>query len=345
MTLPGILGRLVDIKLEATVVPSFTCVGYEVRRRVEGWRSLDTYDLRGRVVLLTGGSSGLGLAAARQLARCGATLVLVSRSADRLRDVRDSLIAETGNANVDFIEADMSSLDAVRALAEEFMRRYDRLDVLVHNAGLLLDRRQTTADGIEMTVAAQVVGPFLLTGLLLDPLLRSTAARVLWMSSGGMYLAPLEVDELELDPSVYRGARQYALAKRAQVAIAALWARRLEGTGVVVHALHPGWVETPGMSEALPTFTTALGRWMRTPEQGADTLVWLAADDAALASSGKFWHDRRTRGLHRWFETSTSDTATRRLELWAYCERKSGWAWSSRLTASSRPPSPTPTMD
>lgn len=333
MSAPRVVARAVDALLEAAVVPSFTRVGYEVRRRLEGWRGLHTYDLRGRVILLTGGTSGLGLAAARQLARCGATLVLVSRSAERLQGVRDVLAAETGNEQIDFIEADLANLGSVRALAAEFLRRHDRLDVLIHNAGLLLDRRQSNEEGIELTVAAQVVGPFLLTGLLLDVLLRSAPARVLWMSSGGMYLAPLEVEDLELDASVYRGPRQYALAKRAQVVLAALWARRLQGTRVAVHALHPGWVDTPGMSEALPAFTRALGRWVRSPEEGADTLVWLAADDAGLAPNAGFWHDRRTRPLHRWFGTRATDTASRRLELWASCEAKSGWWWSDRRIA------------
>ncbi len=332
---PHLVADAIDALLEVAVVPSFTRMGFEVRRRLDDWRDLDSYDLRGRVVLLTGATSGLGLAAAHQFARCGATLILASRSAERLERVRDDIVAQTGNAAVDILEVDLGDFEAVRAAAAAFQLRYERLDVLVHNAGLLLERRTSNASGTEMTVASQVVGPFLLTGLLLAPLLRATPARVLWMSSGGMYTVPLTVDDLELDASIYRGPRQYALAKRAQVVLATLWARRLEAAGVVVHALHPGWVDTPGMSEALPGFTRLLGRQARTPEQGADTLVWLSADDAALESTGRFWHDRRPRSLHRWVGTRASDTAARRLALWAYCERTSGWKWSDRLIARS----------
>lgn len=322
-----IAAGIVDAALEALIAPSFSRAGYSLRRRLYRWRDLDTYDLRERVVLLTGATSGLGLAAARQLARCGATLVLVSRSAERLRHTSDELRTSTGNNAISWIEADIGDLHAVRAAAAEFRNAHQRLDVLLHNAGVLLNDRHLTPDGIEVTVASQVVGPFLMTGLLLDRLRAAAPSRVLFMASGGMYAAPLEVERLELDATSYRGPRQYALAKRAQVALAAEWARRLAGTGVVVHSLHPGWVDTPGIREALPGFTGFIGRQLRTPEEGADTLAWLAADDEPLRSSGRFWHDRRPRALHRWFGTRASDTAERRAALWAYCEARSGWDW------------------
>lgn len=325
MSLRSAAASAVDGVLEAFIAPSFSRVGYVVRRRLEGWRELDGYDLRGRVVLLTGATSGLGLAAAAQLARCGATLVLVSRSAERLESTRDALVAQTGNAAISWIEADLTNLGAVRRATAEFGARHDRLDVLIHNAGVLLQDRKVTSEGIELTVASQVVGPFLLTELLLDCLKASAPARVLLMASGGMYAVPLEVEQLELAPSSYSGSRQYALAKRAQVSLAALWGRKLEGTGVVVHSLHPGWVDTPGLREGLPGFTRLIGRQLRTPGQGADTLVWLAVDERALESTGRFWHDRRPRALHRWFGTRSTDTAARRHALWAYCESRSGW--------------------
>ncbi len=325
MDLRSVVATVVDKVLETFIAPSFSRAGFVVRRSLEGWRDLDSYDLTGKVVLLTGATSGLGLAAARQLARCGATLVLVSRSADRLQTTCAALTAETGNAAISWIEADVGEMDAVRRAAAEFREGHDRLDVLIHNAGVLLRERALTAQGIERTVASQVVGPFLLTELLLDCLKASAPSRVLFMASGGMYAAPLEVEELELASATYSGSRQYALAKRAQVSLAALWARKLEGTGVVVHSLHPGWVDTPGLREGLPAFTRVVGRQLRTPEQGADTLVWLASDDRALESTGRFWHDRRPRALHRWFGTRATDTAARRHALWAHCEWRSGW--------------------
>lgn len=325
MSVRTIAASAVDAILEALVAPSFGRSGYLVRRSLEGWRDLDSYDLTGHVVLLTGATSGVGLAAARQLARCRATLVLVSRNAERLQRTSAALVAETGNAAISWIEADVGDMAAVRRAAAEFRSRHDHLDVLIHNAGVLLTDRQVTAEGIERTVAAQVVGPFLLTELLLDRLKASAPSRVLFMASGGMYAVPLEVERLEMSPALYKGATQYALAKRAQVSLAAVWGRKLEGSGVVVHSLHPGWVDTPGLREGLPGFTRFVGRELRTPEQGADTLVWLAADHCALESTGQFWHDRRPRALHRWFGTRATDTAPRRHALWAYIESRSGW--------------------
>jgi dehydrogenase/reductase SDR family member 12 len=157
-----------------------------------------------------------------------------------------------------------------------------------------------------------------LTHLVLD-LLRSTGgARVLTMSSGGMYAAPLTVDGLEMTPAAYRWSQQYAIAKRAQVTLNQMWAQR--HPDVAFHPVHPGWADTPGVASSLPTFRRVVGPMLRTAEQGADTIVWLAADDAALASNGGFWLDRRRRPIHRLPTTRRSDNAERRAQLWTRLE-------------------------
>jgi NAD(P)-dependent dehydrogenase (short-subunit alcohol dehydrogenase family) len=185
-----------------------------------------------------------------------------------------------------------------------------------------------------MTVAAQVVGPFLLTARLL-PLLRTAApGRVLTMSSGGMYTAPLAVDGLQMSDADYGGSEQYARAKRAQVTLQEMWAERVDPAEVVFHALHPGWADTPGVASSLPTFHRVMGPLLRTPDQGADTLVWLAADDAATRSSGGFWLDRRERAIHKLATTRRSDTAERRMRLWDSVAALAG------LTAADLPPVP-----
>ena len=149
-------------------------------------------------------------------------------------------------------------------------------------------------------------------------------ARVLTMSSGGMYATGLTVDHLEMTDD-YRGSEQYARAKRAQVTLNALWAERPDTRGVVFHAVHPGWADTPGVEASLPKFRRIVGPLLRTPEQGADTLVWLAADDGApLATTGKFWLDRRTRPIHKLPTTRRTDTPERRAQLWAWCIQRSG---------------------
>jgi anti-anti-sigma factor len=314
----------IDAALEALVVPSFTRIGYAARRRLFHWPPAADHDLTGRVMVVTGATSGLGRAAATHLAGCGATLVLVGRSADRNRSVVRDMVDATGNPAITHLAADLGHLDDVRGLADAVLGEHDRLDVLIHNAGALLAERQLTPDGIETTMASHVVGPFLLTSLLLDRLAASAPSRVLTMSSGGMYSAGLVTDDLELSPDRYRGAAQYARAKRAQVTLNELWAERVGHRGIHFHALHPGWADTPGVEAALPRFGRLVGPLLRTPEQGADTLVWLATGDAAVASNGRFWLDRRPRPLHRLPATRRTDTPARRRELWQWVVARSG---------------------
>jgi dehydrogenase/reductase SDR family protein 12 len=309
---------LVDTPIEAPVVTSFTRIGYAARRRLEAWTPLDEYRLPGRVIVLTGATSGLGRAAATQLARCGATLVVVGRRAARNEAVVAEMIDTTANGAISQVEADMGDYEQVRALARRVLTDHDRLDVLIHNAGTLTNERRIAPDGTESTVASQVVGPFLLTGLLLERLCASGPSRVLTMSSGGMYSAGLTVAKLQMDADGYKGPEQYARAKRAQVTLNECWAERFGHLGVHFHALHPGRADTPGVETSLPTFSKVMGPLLRTPDQGADTLVWLAADDTALETNGAFWLDRRPRPIHRLRRTRASDTPERRQRLWSW---------------------------
>jgi dehydrogenase/reductase SDR family protein 12 len=226
------------------------------------------------------------------------------------------LTAATGNPSITQVAADMGDPGQVRHLAERVLADHDHLDVLIHNAGALGPERRVASDGTEATVAGQVVGPFLLTSLLLDRLAESAPARVLTMSSGGMYATGLMVSGLEMTPEEYNGTEQYARAKRAQVTLNEMWAERYGDRGITFHALHPGWADTPGVDAGLPTFAKVMGPFLRTPAQGADTLVWLAADDTALESNGRFWLDRRPRPIHKLPTTTRTDTPERRAQLW-----------------------------
>ena len=316
--------RVVDALIEAPIVTSFTKLGYESRKRLADWTELDSYDLAGQVVVLTGATSGLGFAAARQLAVCGATLVLVGRNAERNAAVVAELVEATGNTSITQVAADMGDLDQVRQLAAAVLADHDRIDVLIHNAGALTPERHEAPSGIEATVASQVVGPFLLTTLLLDRLRESAPSRVLTMSSGGMYATGLTVSRIEMTSDDYNGTEQYARAKRAQVTLNEMWAERFGERAVQFHALHPGWADTPGVDASLPTFSKVMGPLLRTPDQGADTLVWLAADDAALTSNGEFWLDRRQRSIHKLPTTKRTDTEDRRQRLWQWVVEASG---------------------
>jgi dehydrogenase/reductase SDR family protein 12 len=319
------LAGLVDAALEVPVAPSFTKIGYLVRRRLFHWPDLDRYPLHGRVIAVTGATSGLGRAAAQQLAQDGATVVVLARDATKTKQAVADLQAETGNDEIDSVVVDLGERASVRAAAAELLTRYDRLDALVHNAGALTNARRVNSEGIEVTVASQVVGPFLLTSLLLDRLRASAPARVITMSSGGMYTAPLMVDALQMDADSYNGSQQYARAKRAQVTLNEMWAARFPDRSVVFQAMHPGWSDTPGVVASLPTFHRVVGPLLRDPEQGADTMVWLAADDGEpLARTGGFWLDRRIRPIHRLRKTARSDTPARRRELWDWVVEASG---------------------
>lgn len=319
------LADFADRSAEAFVVPSFSRLGYDLRRRLDDWRPLDTYDLTGRVVLVTGATSGLGRHAAARLAGLGATVIISGRDADAAGRVRQEIVTSSPGSTVDVVIGDLAVPDDVRNIAAHVAAQHDTLDVLIHNAGALLAERTTTAEGHEVTIAAQVLGPFLLTTLLLDVLRAGDPGRVITMSSGGMYTAPLTVDDLEMSAADYRGTDQYARAKRAQVTLNEMWADRTDLEHVVFHAVHPGWADTPGLEASLPTFRRVVGPLLRSAEMGTDTLVWLAADDGEpLESSGDFWLDRRPRPLHRLRRTAASDTPDRRARLWAWCLEQSG---------------------
>ena len=315
---------IVDALVEAPVVTSFTRIGYVVRSRLDGWRPLQGYDLAGRVIVLTGATSGLGKAAAMQFADCGATLVLVGRDADRNDQAVAAIIESSGNPNVAQVAADMGDYEQVSALAKRVLAEHDRLDVLIHNAGALTADRRTAPDGTEATVASQVVGPFLLTSLLLDRLATTPQSRVLTMSSGGMYSSGLTVSGLQMSEAEYRGTEQYARAKRAQVVLNEMWAERFGGLGIQFHAMHPGWASTPGVDASLPTFSKIMGPLLRSADQGADTLVWLAADELPLQSNGGFWLDRRPRSTHKLRGTKNAETPERRRRLWDWVSETCG---------------------
>ena len=311
--------QVVDTVVEAPVVTSFSRLGFEVRSRVEAWRSTDLYDLSGRTIVVTGATSGLGRCMAETFARCGASVVLWGRSPSKTEQVRDALAQHTGSAQLDVVVADIAEPEQVCRGAAELLDRHGRIDALVHNAGALTPTRTTNSVGRETTVAAQVLGPFLLTTLLIERLRESAPSRVITMSSGGMYASPLRVDDLEMGPE-YRGTEQYARAKRAQVTLNEMWAERYAGSGIRFHAVHPGWADTPGVQESLPGFRRVMRPLLRTVEQGADTALWLAADDGEpLASSGGFWHDRVRRSIHKLPITRRSDTSARRQQLWDWC--------------------------
>lgn len=326
------INSLLDTILDRTVVAGYTSVGYRIRRGM--WGPADLPSLDGKAVLVTGATSGLGLAAAEGFARLGAAVWLLARSEERGERARQEVVARSGNRDIHVGLCDLSDLKAVREFAERFSGEASRLDVLVNNAGALLGERRLSVDGIELTFATNVLGPFLLTNLLIPLLEKSAPARIVNVSSGGMYTQRIHVEDLQSAHGEFDGATAYARTKRAQVILTEQWAERLEGTGVVAHAMHPGWADTPGIKSSLPRFYGATKRLLRTPQEGADTVVWLGAVPEPARCSGGFWHDRRERPTHRvpWTRESAAD----RDRLWAECERLSGWPDIPASTHSNR---------
>ncbi len=286
-----LLKRAADSALEATVVLSFSRIGHLARRRIWRWRP--PHRLDGRQVMITGPTSGLGFAAATAFAGLGARVHLVGRDADRTSAAASRIAELSGNDDLRVWVADISNLEQVRDLGSRAGAEIAELHCLVHNAGALLPRRELTSEGFETTVATQVLGPFLLTGLLLPALSRTSGSRVVTVSSGGMYSERLVVDRLQMHPHEYEGTKAYARAKRAQVELTREWARRVPSPPSF-HAMHPGWAATPGVAAALPRFDRIMAPLLRTPEEGADTIVWLASSPD-LGSNGDFWLDRRRR--------------------------------------------------
>jgi NAD(P)-dependent dehydrogenase (short-subunit alcohol dehydrogenase family) len=244
-------------------------------------------DMKGKICLVTGATDGIGKVTVRELAEAGATVIGVGRNPDKIRATLDE-IGETAGS-LEFMTADLSSQADVRALADEFKRKYDRLHVLVNNAGALFTSYRESVDGIELTFALNHLSYFLLTNLLLDTLRASAPARIINVSSDAHYRSAFDPDNLERRRN-YDGWEAYEASKLENILFTYELARRLEGSGVTVNALHPGWINS--------NFQVAAGLSQRGPltsEEGADTQLWLATSDEVEGVTGKFFIKREDR--------------------------------------------------
>lgn len=294
-------------------LPGFTRFGYQRARR--RWTPV-TPRLDGKTVVITGATSGIGLAAAHRLAGLGARVAVVARNPRKAAAVKKQLSTATGNHAIVLYQADMGSLRQVKQVARELMDTEDSLDILINNAGALYPSRIITDEGFEQTFATDLLGPFALTELLMPALKASSPSRIINVSSGGMYTQKIYPDDLHYLGEPYNGSKAYARAKRGLVILTELWADPLYRDGITVHAMHPGWVRTPGIEHALPTFYKAVNRLLRTPEQGADTIVWLAVAPEAGLTTGLFWLDR-TPHTTQVFK-STQETPDERKQLYRH---------------------------
>ncbi|MFL7792121.1 MAG: SDR family oxidoreductase [Anaerolineae bacterium] len=246
--------------------------------------------LHGKVCMVTGAASGIGAVTAQALARQGAAVIFVDRDLEK-GVAAVNQIKQMGNSAVEFIPADLSAQKEIHRLAQQFKDRYQRLDVLVNNAGAIFAQRQETVDGIERTFALNYLSYFLLTNLLLDTIKASAPARIINVSSRSHARAQINFDDLQ-SRSGYRGLQAYAHSKLAIVLFTYELARRLEGTGVTVNALHPGVVATSfAMNNG-----GIVGLVMRlfrlafiSPEQGAQTSIYLSTSPEVEGVTGKYF--------------------------------------------------------
>ncbi len=285
--------RALDTALDRTVVPGFTALGHAVRRRLPTWPDDPRPgSLAGRHVAVTGASSGLGRRTALDLAALGASVHLVVRDTRRGDRVAAEVDAATRPGTARVWRCDVADLDSVRSFAGAFLDVGLPLRGLVHNAGALPAQRTESAQGHELTFALHVLGPVLMSELLLRSL-GADEGRVVLVTSGGMYTQPLPADP-EFLHGEYAGSVAYARSKRGQVELLGVLAQRWAPHGVGVHATHPGWAATPGLDASLPRFAAALRPVLRTDAAGADTTTWVLATEPA-PPSGHLWHDRVSR--------------------------------------------------
>jgi NAD(P)-dependent dehydrogenase (short-subunit alcohol dehydrogenase family) len=269
--------------------PTFSRMGFQ-RRRLD--QQPVQADFSGQVWLITGASGGIGREIALQAAARGAKVIAAARSETKLASLR----AEAPET-IETLVADLSLMREVRAAAGELADRLETLDVLLNNVGVLLNSFSATDEGLETSFATNLLNHYLLTELLVENGLLQSGGLVINMSSGGMYTAPLAPELLNVtDPTCHDGVMAYARHKRAQVELTHHWNAKY-GPGITFHTMHPGWVDTEGVRISLPGFRRLFGPLLRTPEQGADTAIWLAAKGPDPPADG-IWLDREPQPEH-----------------------------------------------
>jgi NAD(P)-dependent dehydrogenase (short-subunit alcohol dehydrogenase family) len=248
-----------------------------------------------KICLVTGANSGIGKVTAKVLAAGGATVIMVCRNRDKGEAARDEIIGETRNENVDLMLADFSELDQIRRLAAEVKAKYPRLNTLVNNAGAYNGKRTLTPDGYETTFAVNHLGYFLLTVELLELLKSSAPARIVNVASEAHRNSHINFDDLNLENG-YSGWKSYAQSKLANVLFTYELARRLAGTGVTANCMHPGFVGTNIFNNVRGVggmIVRLIAPFMRTPEKGADTIIWLASSPEVEGITGRYFIDRK----------------------------------------------------
>jgi len=326
VSLVGAIVRWIHPVTDVVTPYSFNRTGFALNRR--GFVQGDTpRDTRGRIALVAGASSDMGRATSLQLARLGFEVWMLRRDVARGAEASDAVARDSGSERVHVRVVDVSSLGSSRRFVRDSSP--ERIDVLVHSAGVLPDRKRLTANGAELTFATNVLGPVARTALVMDRRSRSGDARVLFVVSGGLYLQRLDLSLLDVEPAHFDRTRAYANAKRAQVVLPRVLAQRSGDRAAITSAsMHPGWADTTAVRTSLPKCHARMKHFLRTAEQGADTVVWLAASDRPRGSRGSVWFDRRIAPEYPTPGARESPDARERLVR--LCEQTSGVTFARR---------------
>lgn len=293
--MPKLLSTFTDSVLDSTIFYSFDLSGFIRHSKAFNPQDLDV-DLTGKIALVTGANSGLGLITALALAKRNATVYLLCRNVERGTAAEQSIRKQSANDLVHFKQIDLCDITSIANFNQHFEEEH--IDILIHNAGVLPTSYQESPQGLELTYATNIVGPHYLTLCLWSKLSKAKKARMIIVSSGGMYPVKMSIQKLQKPAKPFNGVEAYAMSKRAQVILAELWAEKGLNSEITVHSMHPGWADTPGVEQSMPAFWDKMKNRLRSPEQGADTIIWLAISQAAQQSSGQFWFDRKPRKIH-----------------------------------------------
>jgi NAD(P)-dependent dehydrogenase (short-subunit alcohol dehydrogenase family) len=316
------LARAVDTVMDRSVVLGYTTIGLAVRRAMPGWPADPLPQaLEGRHVLVTGASSGLGAATVAGVSGLGAVVHLLVRDEAKGTLVADRIRATHPGAELRLWRCDVADLDDVRRFATGFAAEVPHLHAVVHNAGVMPPERTESPQGHELSLAVHLVGPVVMTEELRGPLSDGAGGRVVLVSSGGMYGQPLRADDPGYTTGDYSPTTSYARSKRWQVEMAPLLGERWAADGITVATMHPGWADTPGVQESLPTFRRLTRPVLRDDAQGADTSVWLTAVEPA-PPTGRFWHDRVERPIN--LLPTTRASGRDRTQAWAWLREAAG---------------------
>lgn len=269
--------------------------------------------MEGKICIITGANSGIGKATAIGLAMMNATIVMMCRSKERGEEVQKEIIELTGNKKVDLLLCDLSSQESIRKFVSEFKSKYQKLHILINNAGVMLSKRVISVDGFEMNFAVNYLASFLLTNLLLDVLKKSAPSRIINVSSAAHRMAKMDFDDLQSEKRKYRLFKIYGISKLALMLFSYELNRRLEGTSVTVNTVHPGVVNT-NLGQDQSSFSKGFAKlFFKKPEKGAETSIYLASSQEVEGITGKYFAKKQQKQSSE--ESYNEDYAKRMWEL------------------------------